>query len=702
MENEGQRSAAWFHFKDFMSKYGMMILELLLIIIVCIVYALKDGHTVDFYPINGTFQNYNPIRRLLAGQIPYRDFTDYLGLGHLYLGSAITWLFGANYKGSLIAFSFLAKLGLAVMAVMMANSIFKKRETGLGVTIFLIIMILHKTLFYMDFNAIANSILTQLFDVAQGGTSARSLRSMILPITVFLVEIGYSIYQKQEKKIAGKWMERWVPIAIMSFISGFAFIWSNDYGISCFICGIIMVFWISLSRSRRLFQSIVNTLVEIIGSMISMFIFVEIFTLGHFIEWFHQTFGTGSYQSWYYGLDKSFYIFDIDTSFLSLLQFLVVVVYLVLVFKQKASVWALQRYAVPGFANMVCFAAVNEYKLLSGGDNNEIALFVLFLTICYELLNAIITWIHNDKMERWLAYVSVAVLLCIILEKGISEWKYKLTGETYGTTFAELGGNMLFMDDDLEQTHAFLNGEDVFATYASAQEVLDGRFQPSGTDYIIHVLGDDARQDYLQAFTTGDFKYAATIKKDFSWWEYWAERANWFFYRELYANWHPVYENTYEMYWERNTEENENTIIGPVDVQIEVLASNGAKLIIDTDESVNGIADVYIDYSIADVVDSPLSKYNFQKILCVCDDRIAATDGNAVDYNYLRDRSAEYIPIRIVNGYGEVTISSQPAQCSKLLLNHVSCDRIYTVLGPSMGEPAEDYYGIYHTIKEQI
>lgn len=33
---------------------------------------------------NGDFQNYNPVRRMLAGQVPYRDFTVYLGVGELY------------------------------------------------------------------------------------------------------------------------------------------------------------------------------------------------------------------------------------------------------------------------------------------------------------------------------------------------------------------------------------------------------------------------------------------------------------------------------------------------------------------------------------------------------------------------------------------------------------------------------------------
>ena len=66
-----------------------------LLLAVCLVHAIEEGRYADFYPINGTFQNYNPVRRLLAGQAPFVDFQDYLGLGHLFAGALATLLLGA-------------------------------------------------------------------------------------------------------------------------------------------------------------------------------------------------------------------------------------------------------------------------------------------------------------------------------------------------------------------------------------------------------------------------------------------------------------------------------------------------------------------------------------------------------------------------------------------------------------------------------
>ena len=79
-------------------RYVWIYIQLILLLLLCYLHALSAGHTCNFRPINATFQNYNPVRRFLSGQIPYKDFTDYLGLGHLYMGALFTSMFGGNYQ----------------------------------------------------------------------------------------------------------------------------------------------------------------------------------------------------------------------------------------------------------------------------------------------------------------------------------------------------------------------------------------------------------------------------------------------------------------------------------------------------------------------------------------------------------------------------------------------------------------------------
>jgi hypothetical protein len=54
--------------------------------------------------------------------------------------------------------------------------------------------------------------------------------------------------------------------------------------------------------------------------------------------------------------------------------------------------------------------------------------------------------------------------------------------------------------------------------------------------------------------------------------------------------------------------------------------------------------------------------------------------GYSLDYDghFLRGTSAEYIPVAMIEGYGEVTISALPSEAVQLTLNDVYCHDIYT------------------------
>lgn len=54
----------------------LIFIEFFLLFMLCFIHAISFSHYGKFHPINGTFQNFNPVRRLLSGQVPYRDFGD--------------------------------------------------------------------------------------------------------------------------------------------------------------------------------------------------------------------------------------------------------------------------------------------------------------------------------------------------------------------------------------------------------------------------------------------------------------------------------------------------------------------------------------------------------------------------------------------------------------------------------------------------
>lgn len=643
---------------------------------ICFIYSLRAGHYADFSPINGTFQNFNPCRRLLAGQIPYKDFTDYLGMGHLYAGSMFTAFFGGTYLASLKAFSFLTLLSMALLSLMIGMAIFK---TKLSAVIFTdaILMAQVTTPLFLDTLSVTEEIKQALLSSLSVGNSARFVRSMILPVVSFLFVLAYLFYKrcltKYDRIRSHKNLV--VPCGV-GILAGFSFLWSNDYGISCWVCMSVLTFVYGFLRTGKIGRAFVILILEVMASFITVFILIQLFTAGHFTEWFSNTFGTGQYQKWYYKSDKSFYLFDADVSYLMLIQVFFCVAYMVKLHKAKVQGWALIRYGIPAFANMVSFCAVNEYKLLSGSSAKETALAVLFCTVSAELCRFAGTYCRWKNIRR-MAGTAIAVTAVSWMISSVKDEMVFLISPKEGVYMEAMGGNVTALGKDLQETMEFLNGEKFFSTYASAQEVITGSYQPSGIDYIIHVLGDEQREDYLKSFETGDFKYAATIRDSFIAWERWVRKANWFFYRKLYQNWHPVYANTYELYWERNEDKKENSLIGDFEVEVQQVDASVKKLVIQTDTSVNGVADVYLDYACRKK-DGILPKFLFQTMLKVeYPPAVYPEEGEYGDFYYLRSDGAEYIPVTIVDGYGEVVLTAMPYESVELDLMEVRCSDIY-------------------------
>jgi hypothetical protein len=362
-----------------------------------------------------------------------------------------------------------------------------------------------------------------------------------------------------------------------------------------------------------------------------------------------------------------------------LIQAGICIVYLIKLFLEYKSVYEIRRYGILAFANMTCFCAVNEYKMISGGECREVALTVLFLTVICELYNLCNRYFASSG-KNIVIVVALVLSLSWIISNIKEEFIFKYMTEKEGVYVEALDGNLTSLGDDLLATEQFLNGEKFFATYASAQEVVNGSFQPSGTDYIIHVLGDEQRENYLESFRNDDFKYVATMKESYTDWEYWVQRANWFFYRELYADWHPVYANSYEIYWEKNSTEGENIVISGFDLEIVDVDESSKKIVVNCDENLNGIADVYMEANVM-VTGGITSRLVFSKNIKVENTGVVYADNNGSYYesNYLRPETHEYIPIPIINGYGEVTVTSNPTRNTLLTIDNVSCERIFTV-----------------------
>ena len=244
-----------------------------------------------------------------------------------------------------------------------------------------------------------------------------------------------------------------------------------------------------------------------------------------------------------------------------------------------------------------------------------------------------------------------------------------LSGPREGVYVAELDG--WFSDGQtIQEAAQLLENGDYFSTYASALETIHGTFQPTGTDYIIHALGDGQRADYLANFLGGEYPYAVTIYKEYTAWEWWVQRANWFFYRELYANYAPLQTAGYAQLWQR---QEGGAILEDMDYTLTTQRLDEDRVSIRIElppefAEQRFVADVALTYETAP------DGWSLHRAVMVEDGTLWGYDG----VYFLPEGSRTLnIPISVKNGAGEVTLVASPQETSSLLGVDAQVERFF-------------------------
>lgn len=174
-----------------------------------------------------------------------------------------------------------------------------------------------------------------------------------------------------------------------------------------------------------------------------------------------------------------------------------------------------------------------------------------------------------------------------------------------------------------------------------------------------------------------------TIREGFNVWEYWVRNANWFFYRELYENYEPVFANEYELFWEKkksSTEQVEYTDVSMQKNQVKIEPINKAsyKIMVEAPGVKYGIADMDLSYQ---VVKNPCTRslITFSTMLRVTNTSAYQLTQEYLDAQYYLASKAEHtnIGITIVDGKGEVTITSMPDKNTSIEDLQVELGKVY-------------------------
>jgi len=101
-------------------------------------------------------------------------------------------------------------------------------------------------------------------------------------------------------------------------------------------------------------------------------------------------------------------------------------------------------------------------------------------------------------------------------------------------------------------THRHPDGKlpTLWSTYAGLLEARNGLFQP-GPDYIIHALGPENREKYLNDFERLKPELVQTVMPVYTQYEPWIEQTSWDFYSELLQHYTIAGHTEWSFFWER-------------------------------------------------------------------------------------------------------------------------------------------------------
>ena len=671
------------------------IISLCIAIIIMLVYAVISSYTADFIAINGTFQNYNAIRRILNGQIPFIDFIPYLGSGPVYLTSLFTLLGGGSFGSSITACNILTNLIYPMIIYQISHYYF--RYNGV-IPLFILVTIIYSN--YFD-NITLSSMMTS-------GISLRGVRGMILPVSMLLCSAWISIIKNKFQQHPFK--DSFIQLTL-SIIAGFAFCWSNDYGVCVWLSLCLIVPFITLIRSNSVIKTLSSCIIMTVGSTLSIIITAVIYSKGHFSAWLKGNFDFSDYMQWYYNIptNKVYYIFSLDITPITLTAAVLLIFYIFKIIHNKASDYAIIRYGCPSFWLLASLGAAQEYHLFSGGGVplHEMLYLITYILIMFEIINLCL-WFYRrspKKLSHYSKFKNINTIYCVsvyftmlTIAAGALFVEISRNYTNHAVYVSELGGKFKYCYQDIIRTKSFLQQYPgvIFSAYASAAEVLSDQFQPSGIDYIIHVLSDNARSSYMQKLEESHPKYITTIREDYIAGK-WIRNANWFFYRKIYKDYHIVFRNSYQYFWVKNEQGYENTIVSDsgVSVNVHIINRHQTRITINTPNIKTGIADVKINYS-TKILSSISSKFLINSVVGVYqnyseellnmylfkNDRFLVKNDRfniqQIDAWSLRSNSSENIPIEIVNGTGSVLLESYPIDSTELHVHYAKCEYIIT------------------------
>jgi len=498
-------------------------------------WAYHKVNPLLFNPVNGDFQTFNPISRLLDGQFPYHDFANYLGVGPLLTTTLAALPFRASFAGSVASTEILVSIVFLYMATMAFRLLGTSRPWLFAIVLYFI----GRLPFFMELlppSQVAGSI-SMLFKTTTNYLGLKFLVApghSVMPLRVlwpFLAVLPLILYLRAPS--VGRSI-------LLGAVLGAGVIWSNDFGPATALAfGLI-----AMLASRN----VKHIVIAIATALVALASAVFLATGGHPADWITFNRAVIQDQFWYYYFPER-KVISLDTLELNETTWVLLLVAMSgFVFLR----WARNNPTPEMLGLMAIFTATMLAAILSLFGSSwfnyymSAPVFLCLAAMIHHYAPAIRKRLNPDGIPVRASFGAIIATLMLGFFLHPSTSPANVHEAKLG---APLHKNYDGFDDMMEKVRAADN--DVWSTYSTAVEAALGIHQPSGQDYIIHALGDTGRAKYLETFNARKPRLVITPRPDKILWEVWARIVNWWFYRELLRDYAPVGHGPYWTLWER-------------------------------------------------------------------------------------------------------------------------------------------------------
>ena len=252
----------------------------------------------DYVSINGDFQSYNVFRRILDGQTPYVNFSNYIGMAPVFVNLPFVALEN-TFANSLFVTNFTSNVVFCLSVFVLFKLV--TGHTGVSCLVSALIPKLVETQILLRF--LGTDLGTRFTDLFRGmytpSNSMRGVRSFLpflLVIVAVLFKYAYTSIKKNGFEYI-KSLNKMQCVALIGAVQGLLLVWSNDFGIACLAAFFVMYLFVQIFYYKdNIVVFVRNITVWLVSALAGMFVSATAVTKGNPSAWFNSVKETAEYQ----------------------------------------------------------------------------------------------------------------------------------------------------------------------------------------------------------------------------------------------------------------------------------------------------------------------------------------------------------------------------------------------------------------------